>query len=281
MVASGMYLSSITYTFPVDGFCTEALSYVGNDKIWKNFNANISGLPVDVFPQVGNTYKIPVSGFQIAESTQGTPNASLRVIGSGIQRRENVDLRRSVVPSDIPGVLAATLTTVSASAVGGSASGMIIQTTGNLDYMIERIQSITLSVDLNRNDINELGSKRPYTRVIGFPIETSCAIEVITSEGDHVQASSELDIGPDNTQPNETVIIRTTDGTQIDLGDSMRLQSVDFSPGDAGGDNATATYNYRGFNIFNITHDSYYPHHRVYVSASANSRFNTGAAASF
>ena len=281
MVASGMYLSSVTYSFPVDGFCTEALTFVGNDKIWKNFNANISGLPVDAYPQTGNTYKIPASGFEVAESTQGTPSASLRVIGSGIQRRENVDLRRSVLPSDIPGVQAATLTTVNAGGVGGSTSGVVVHTTGNLDYMVERIQSITLSVDLNRTDLNELGSKRPFTRYIAFPIETSCAIEVITAEGDHVQAKAEFDIGTDNTQPNETVIVRTTDGTQIDLGDSMRLQSVDFSPGDAGGDNATATYNYRGFNIFNITHDTFYPHHRVYVSASANSRFNVGAAASF
>jgi hypothetical protein len=281
MVASGMYLSSITYTFPVDGFCTEALTFAGNDKIWKNFNANISGLPVDIYPQTGNTYKVPASGFQVAESTQGTPSAALRVIGSGIQRRENVDLRRSILPSDIPGVAAASLVTANASTVGGSASGTVIHATGNLDNMVERIQSITLSVDLGRKDLNELGSKRPYVRVMGFPIETSCAIEVYTAEGDHVQATCEFDIGDDNTAANQTVIIRTTDGTQIDLGDSMRLQNVDFNPGDAGGDEATATYNYRGFNIFNITHDTFYPHHRVYVSASANSRFNTGAAASY
>lgn len=281
MVSSGMYLSSITIALPVDGFCTEALTFVGNDKIWKNFNTGISGLPIDAYPQAGNTYKVPASGFQVAETTQGTPSASLRVIGSGIQRREKVDLRRSVIPSDIPGVLAATLTAVNAAGVGGSASGTVYQTTGNLDYMVERIQSITLSVDLNRTDLNELGSKRPYTRFIAFPIETSCAIEVITAEGDHSQARAEFDIGTDNTQPNETVIIRTIDGTQIDLGDAMRLQGVDFSPGDAGGDAATVTYNYRGFNTFNVTHDTFYPHHRVYVSASADSRFNTGAAASF
>ena len=281
MVASGMYIASITYTFPVEGFCTEALTFAGNDKIWKNFNANISGLPYDIYPQVGDTYKVPVSGFQIAESTQGTPSASLRVIGSGIQRREKVDLRRSILPSDIPGVTTATLATANAGDVGGSSSGTVVHATGNLDYMVERIQNITLSVDLNRKDLNELGSKRPYVRVIGFPIETSCAIEVITAEGDHSQAKSDFDIGDDNTEANQTVIVRTIDGTQIDLGDGMRLQSVDFTPGDAGGDEGTVTYNYRGFNTFNITHDSFYPHHRVYVSASANSRFNTGAAASY
>lgn len=287
MVCSGMFLSSITHTFPVDGPVTESFTYVGNDKLWANYNPTVVGELVKSFPTAGQDgipgsgYSIPVSGFEIPETTQGTPSASVRVIGSGVQRREDVDLRRSILPSDIPGVTAASITQVNASAVGGSASGLVLHTTGNMDTMIERIQNITLSVDLNRTDLDEIGSKRPFTRYISFPVETSCSIEVITSQGDMVEATAALDKGPDNTQPNQTVIIRTCDGHQFDLGDSMRLQSVDMGGGEAGGDNMTATYNYRGFNIYNITHDTFYPHHRVYVSASANSRFNTGAAASF
>jgi hypothetical protein len=287
MVASGMYLSSITYAFPIDGPCTESLTFVGNDKLWANYNPNITGQPVKSFPTggqddiPGSGYSVPVSGFEMPEATQGTESASLRIIGSGIQRREDVDMRRTVLPSDIPGIVAPTIVTRNASVVGGSESGTVLQTTGNCGNMIERIQTITLSVDLNREDAGELGSKRPYTRYINFPIETSAAIEVLTSQGDMVEADAAVDIGPDNTAANQTVIVRTIDGTQIDLGDGMRLQGVDFSPGDAGGDNATVTYNYRGFNVFNITHDTFYPHHRIYLSAATGTRFNIGASSTF
>jgi hypothetical protein len=287
MVASGMYLSSLTYTFPVDGPCTESLTFVGNDKLWANYNSNIIGQSWTAAPTAGSSnvpgsgYSIPVSGFENVESTAGTPSASLRIIGSGVQRREDVDMRRTILPSDIPGVVPVSLVTRNGSVVGGSSSGTVLSVTGNLANMAERIQTITLSVDLNREDAAELGSKRPYTRFINFPIETSAAIEVITSQGDMIEADAAVDQGADNTVANQTVVVRTIDGTQIDLGDGMRLNSVDFNPGDAGGGNATVTYNYRGWNIFNITHDSFYPHHRVYVSAAAGSRFNIGAASTF
>jgi hypothetical protein len=284
MVASGVYMSSLTYTFPVDGPVTESISWVGNDKLWSNYNPTIVGEITTSFPTAdsdglpGSGYSVPFYGFEIVEATgPGTPTSTLRIIGSGVQKRENVDLRRSVLPSDIPGVLSPSFLTVNANTVGGSVSGMIVHTSGNLDSIVERIQSVTLSIDLNRTDINELGSKRPYNRYISFPVETTAAIEVITSQGDMIEANSALDIGGDNTAANQTLIVRTTDGTQIDLGDSMRLQSVDSGGGDAGGDNMTVTYNYRGFNTFNITHDTYSPYHRVYVSQSASSRFNTGA----
>jgi len=286
MVASGMYVSSLTYTFPVDGPCTEEMTFVGNDKIWANYNPNITGQAVKSAPAAGSSdvpgsgYSIPYSGFVVAESVDGTPSAALRVIGSGVQRREDVDMRRTVLPSDIPGVTGVTLTTKNANEVGGSTSGTVLTCTGNCANMIEHIQTITLSVDLGREDLPELGSKRPYHRAVGFPIETSAAIEVLTSQGDMVEADCALDYGGDNTQPNQTVIVRTIDGTQIDLGDNMRLNGVDFSPGDTGGSNATVTYNYRGFNVFYVTHDTFYPHHRVYVSACAGSRFNIGAPSS-
>lgn len=35
VLGSGMYLSSYTLTFPVDGNFTESVTLVGNDKIWE------------------------------------------------------------------------------------------------------------------------------------------------------------------------------------------------------------------------------------------------------
>jgi len=288
MVASGVYLASLTYTFPIDGPCTESLTFAGNDKLWANYNNSIIGQSWTAAPVAGSSdvpgsgYSIPVSGFEMAETTEGTNIASLRVIGSGVQRREDVDMRRTLLPSDIPGVVPATIAIANASTVGGSSSGVVYHTTGNLADIAERVTNITLSVDLNREADEELGSKRPYARSITFPVETSASIEVTTSQGDMIEADSGQDVGgTDNTQPNETIIVRTVEGTQFDMGDAMRLSNVDFNPGDAGGGKATVTYSYRGWNIFNITHDAFYPHHRVYVSAAAGSRFNIGASDTF
>jgi hypothetical protein len=47
---------------------------------------------------------------------------------------------------------------------------------------------------------------------------------------------------------------------------------------DAGGDNMTVTYNYVGFNTFNVSHDFFQPNHRVIVFDTGLSRFNKGAA---
>ena len=111
-------------------------------------------------------------------------------------------------------------------------------------------------------------------KVLDFPVEVTCSIEVITANGDLVDARS-LD-NTDNTSANNTIIIRCADGLQIDLGDSNRLIGVDSGAGDAGADNRTVTYNYQSFNTFNVTHDSFSPNHRIWVFATGNSRFNQG-----
>ena len=147
----------------------------------------------------------------------------------------------------------------------------------NTDNIIEHLQSITVSVDLNRDDIFELGSKRPYVKTIQFPVEVSASFEVITAQGDMIDAVSSLDCGPDNTEQSNTIIIRTCDGMQIDLGDSNRLVGIENGGGGAGGDNMTVTYSYQSFNVFNVSHDFYQPNHRILLFETGNSRFNVGA----
>jgi hypothetical protein len=309
---SGMVISNLSYTFPIDGFVTEDVTLVGNDKIWGSF-INISGqslgnggteplinfgndqlgqnpnapkgLPSGVFGHDGLTSALVGGGsFELAG---GTARNGVIIVGSGIQRREEVDLRRSVLPRDIPGIKAFVSSGINAAFVNGGfgangpgTASSFTQTIGdaNTDYVAEHIQTITLSCDLGRDDIFELGSKRPYAKVVSFPVEVTASIEVITAQGDLVDAKSDIDCGPDNTTESNTIIIRTCDGLQVDCGDAMRLQGVDVGGGDAGGDNMTVTYNYVGYNVFNVSHDFFQPNHRVLIFDTGLSRFNQGAA---
>lgn len=286
-LGSGMYLTGMTYTFPVDGPVTEEATLAGNDKIWAVLDATIQNLGESTLsmPQVGYEWEAPagipsgvfgwdnIGGAQ--ETAGGSAAAGVLVVGSGVQRREDVDLRRSVLPADIPGVG----TFSSSGLYPGFINGLVwesSQTVGdcNCDDVVEHIQSITVSCDLGRTDIFELGSKRAYKKVVDFPVEVTCSVEVITADGDLIDARAQDNA--DNTTANNTIIIRTTEGLQVDLGDSNRLIGIDVGGGEAGGDNMTVTYNYQSFNTFNVTHDNFNPNHRVVIFETGSSRFNVG-----
>jgi len=118
---------------------------------------------------------------------------------------------------------------------------------------------VTISADFGREDINELGRKTPYFRAPNFPIEVSCEIEVISTEGDWVQAFEAGDpsnvgtANEGNNTPEETILIVLDDGTTFDLGSKNRLSSVSYGGGDAGGGNATMTFSYTTFNDLSVT----------------------------
>lgn len=76
---SGMYVSSVSYTIPVDGNSTESVTLVGNDKVWgvANMNSASLGFGSDTGP-------------------------------SGVQRRQDIIKASCVLPDDIDGVTANT-----------------------------------------------------------------------------------------------------------------------------------------------------------------------------
>lgn len=314
VTGSGMYVSNVAFTFPIDGFVTEDITLVGNDKIWgatvavsgqttghdggggggeplviwpddqdgENPNAP-EGLPSGVFGHDGLTSALIEGGAQ--ELAGGADRFGVIIVGSGIQRREEIDIRRSVLPRDVPGIITFASSGIDAAYVNGgngengpgtlrNVSQLIAD--ANTDNVAEHIQNITVSFSIARDDIFELGSKRPFTKTPAFPLEATTSIEVITAQGDLVDATSDVDCGPDNTSESNTVILRTCDGLQVDLGDANRLTSVEQGGGDAGGDNMTITYNYSSFNVFNVSHDFYQPNHRILLFGTGNSRFNVG-----
>lgn len=314
VTASGMYVSNVSYTFPIDGFVTEDITLVGNDKIWgatvaisgqtAGNNGGLGaepivdwpsdqdggnpaapeGTPSGAFGNDGNTSPATEQGAQ--ELAGGADRFGVIIVGSGIQRREEVDIRRSILPNDIPGVLQPTISGIDSAFVNGgfgsqgpgtAAGANQLIGDANTDFIAEHIQTITVSFSIAREDIFELGSKRPFVKVPDFPLEATASIEVVTAQGDLVDATSDIDCGPDNTSESNTIIIRTCDGLQVDLGDANRLTSVEVGGGEAGGDNMTVTYNYSSFNVFNVSHDFFQPNHRVVVFETGNSRFNVGA----
>jgi hypothetical protein len=214
VLCSGMYVSALSYTFPVEGNCTESVTLVGNNKEWLSDNFFLTG---DLF-----------------DGTDSPPD--------GVQRRENV-LFDSV---EYAGV-ATTATLLPSEVEGISSSGTNDKTN---DVFAAHVQTITVSADLGRDSLNELGRKGPYFRYVNFPVEVTTEIEVTSSQGDQVDALEDQDNLTD-----QTIVIVAEDTTALDLGIKNKLANITYGGGDAGGGNATTTYSYTGFNDLTVYHD--------------------------
>jgi hypothetical protein len=235
---SGLYVNSIGYTIPVEGNSTESITLVGNHKEW-----NITGTN---FPD-GSTDKFTST---MGGEFDGDEPLNLQVgfEAGGIQRRENVKMDLCKIPESIFGVT---------KAVGGAAPAAGNNYANNAP--LAHIQNISISVDLGREDILELGRKAPYFRAPNFPVEVTSEFEVIAISGDFISAYENGDPDFDDTRDegnntkSETILIVLQDGTAFDLGDKNRLSSVTYGGADAGGGNASMTYSYSTFNKLDIT----------------------------
>lgn len=218
---SGLYVSSLSYTFPVDGNCTESVTLVGNHKKWFTANGD----------------KRLSSG-----STNNFDNLD-EPLNSGIDRRQDVLLDNCEFPTSIYGIT----TTGVGNAVGNAVP--------------VHVQNVTISTDLGREDILELGRKMPYARPATFPVEVTCEIEVIATSGDFVNALEDGDpafVGTKdagNNTKSESIQIATRQGLIINLGNKNRLQSVSYGGGDAGGGNVSCTYSYVTYNTLDVELD--------------------------
>jgi len=213
VMCSGMYVSSVSYTYPTDGAATESITLVGNDKFWSD---NIAG----VVPNPDSSY-----GASPATGLDGS-DASTNNDGSGLVRRQKVDIANSTIPAEISAPMGTTSTDKS--------KGF-------------HISSISISADFGRESILELGSFGPYHRYAGYPIEVTAEFEVTSVSGDLVSVS-----GTAENLSDRTIIIKDDGGHVIDLGTKNKLSSVSYSGGDTGGGNATCTYSYSTFNDLKV-----------------------------
>jgi hypothetical protein len=157
------------------------------------------------------TNQVPSGHFATADAYDAT------VVGAGVQRSEDFDVAGSTLPADLPSD--------------------------------DHIQSITVSADIGREEIYELGYKRPYYRAVTFPLTVTTTFEVITSEGDKVEAMSDQD----NLTDRQITLI-TLGGLTVNCGAKNKLSSVSFAGYDAGGGNGAVTMEYTNSNSLTITH---------------------------
>jgi len=237
---SGMYVSSVSYTVPVDGNATESVTLVGNNKQWlAGANTKIVDASVSGFDGTDQPFAI---------GTDDDPKG-------GVQRREDVMLNASILPTTIFGK--------GQSLIGSGYGNALVGGTGD---PLVHIQNFTCSVDLGREDILEFGRKTPYFRPATFPVEVTSEFEVISTSGDWVSAyetgNSDLyntSASGDNLR-NECIFLTLRCGVAFDLGNKNKLTSVSYAGGDAGGGNVSSTFSYSNYNVLDVqdyTHQNY------------------------
>lgn len=230
---SGLVVSSVGYNFPLDDNFSEDITLVGNYKVWQSgSNTNT----------VANTCGVRYTPTRAAGAFGGNNDSPIG--DGGVNRRENIAFAQTtastssgdftILPEDIPGV-----------GTSGTISGA-------------HVSSITVSTDVSREDIFELGKKLPYAKTVTFPIEVTCDIEVTTASGDLINALDDCTDGSAcSTKSNlneRRIRIATCEGLRLWLGQKNKLATVSYGGGDAGGGNATVTYSYTNFNDFTVVH---------------------------
>lgn len=223
-IMSGMYVSSIGFNLGVDGNFTETVSLVGNNKGWRS--------------SAGQTFVPNASGVTLVTSppTGFISRRQHLVFGTG---NSPTGITISYLPTEIPGI----------NLSGWNLVAGTLDTITDYEGFGAHIQSVQVSADLGRTELFELGKKGPYHRYLDFPIEVTCAIEVIDTQGDSVTASADAT----NNSADQRIYLVINDGTTIDLGSKNRLTSVSSSAGDTSGGNRTLTYNYTNFNALVVT----------------------------
>jgi hypothetical protein len=231
---SGLFVSSVSYTVPVDGNATESVTLIGNNKTWLTAG--------DV--KMDNDVVAAFNGSNIPKALGLAATGVNQLAASGgIQRREDVMLSGCIFPRSINGV-------------EGSGYGNALNFADGSPRI--HVQSFSCSTDFSREDVFELGRKTPYYRPASFPVEVSTEIEAITISGDFISATeagdsalhSTVDSG-NNTQA-ENIFLLLRCGYAFDLGNKNRLASLTYGGGDAGGGNVSVSYSYTNFNELDV-----------------------------
>lgn len=241
---SGMYISSIGYTFPVDGSFTESITLVGNNKEW------LTGANTKLTDEV-------VTDFDGNDSP-----LALAAGSGGVQRREDLMLEYSILPEGIDGVKGTGVGNAYRlvdDAVTDPSNATYAQVTKFKESgLAVHVQNVSINTDFSREDVFELGRKNPYYRPAAFPVEVTCEIEAVTTSGDFITALEDGDPAINNTAASgnntseENIHFVLRGGYSFDLGKKNRLSSVSYGGGDATGGNVSCTYSYTNFNDLDV-----------------------------
>ena len=247
LYCSGAYISSVSYSIPTDGTCTEDVTFVGNNKKWITDDADAQLLLIDGVNGVDGVFTTSIFGDdKPAYSGVGTSD------GGNVLRRDDVltsgttiNGYTTILPSIVEGVA-----TDTANYTFGAGVARAVVNAGPLDPTKAHVQSFSCSVDLGRESINQLGSRTPYSRYVNFPTEVTSTLEVIAIAGDNVSA---VETQRSNLS-NHEIIVALKDSTVLHLGKKNKVSSVTYGGGVAGGGNASITYNFSNFNDMVVLH---------------------------
>lgn len=238
LYCSGMYISSVSYSLGTDGNFTESTTFVGNNKDWIT-TSNSGGI---LTSDANGALIAALSTGVFGSDAPGTPNNSVLrrnnlVIGTG-----GAVYGSGLFRTEVPNILE-----------GGSTGSLT-----NSKYIIDGsgpfIQSVSISCDLTRENIQQLGKKAPYYRYVAFPVDVTCDIEVTATAGDNVDALEEGNPTTGKNLLDHSIQIVLSDSTVFQLGKKNKLTSVSYGGGDAGGGNATITYSFTNSNDFVVLH---------------------------
>jgi hypothetical protein len=221
---SGMQPTNVSYTFNVDGPFTESMSFLGNYAEWQAAGAKYGTIPSN-----------PTS------SGTDVPPA-LTACSGGVQFKENL-LYTGTYPTLLPTFIS-----------GITSSGTMPMSNS---CPTVPIQSITVSVDLSREKIDQLGCKTPYARLAQFPVDVTTEIEVLSQSGHGLEVTERgsVAVGCEYTNaPVARIRVCTQSGLVIDLGSKNKLTGVTQTFGDTGGSNATYTLSFTNKSVMSVFH---------------------------
>lgn len=260
---SGLFVSSLQYQFPVNGTFTESLTLVGNDKLWKG-DVDITN-PTDLAR--ANSLSFPLtsefhSDLPVITTQPFISGGAHTFAFTGVQRRQHLNFTPwslyTTTSIDANGAAADPFCTVLPPDVAGiSSSGINNKSDGqNFDA---HVQNISISTNLGRNQLDELGRRGPYHRYINFPVEVTCSIQALSISGDFVSATeagirsqTQSACASQTNLINRTIRVATCHREVIYLGTKNKLTSVEHGGGGTDGGNVTITYNYRNYNTLTV-----------------------------
>jgi hypothetical protein len=221
---SGLFPSQVSFTMPTEGNCTESVTLVGNNKVWKSASFDFTGT-------LFNNQDQPLA--------LGPPSSG------GIARRQNVifaSLTDTILPAGsfggIPGISSSGTNDKGADGQYGA-----------------HISQIGISANLGRTPLYELGRRAPYFRYLDFPIEVTTEISQISTQGDLVSATDVGVIpGSGSNIADKTITVKLQEGLFVDCGTRNKLSSITLGDASATGGNMTQTFTYQTFNYLRCTH---------------------------
>jgi hypothetical protein len=232
-LCSGAQLASLSFNFPSDGTFTEDVSLTALEQVFKTGSFLLTNFGTATF---GND--VPASlygsgGVQQRENLIYFTNAALTTLdANGSYDTDEITL----LPQLIDGITAS-----GANAVGS-------------DGFTAHVQNISVSADLGREDIFELGRRTKYAQFANPLNEVTTSITTLATLGSQLTATEAGVYGDGNNLRNYTIKIRCEEGLLVDCGTQNKLASQEYGGGDAGGGNAQITYSFTNFNDLTVRH---------------------------